>query len=53
MKTVFPKEPAKDFNEWINYIKQQIDKSLKVNENPFSPENDPVGIEDEWLTRGY
>jgi len=27
MKTVFPEEPARDFNEWIGYIKSEIDKS--------------------------
>lgn len=32
MKTVFPKAPAKDFNEWIGYIKSQINKSKKVEE---------------------
>jgi hypothetical protein len=30
MKTVFPEKPAQDFNEWINYIKSEIDKSNKV-----------------------
>ena len=32
MKTVFPQEPAKDFNEWIGYIKSEIDKSNKIEE---------------------
>jgi len=32
MKTVFPKEPAQNFNEWISYIKSQINKSKKVEE---------------------
>ena len=32
MKTVFPEKPAKDFNDWINHIKQEIDKSKKVKE---------------------
>ena len=32
MKTVFPQEPAKDFNDWMNHIKQEIDKSKKVKE---------------------
>lgn len=32
MKTVFPQEPAKDFNDWMNYIKQEIDKSKEVKE---------------------
>jgi hypothetical protein len=27
MKTVFPEKPARDFNEWIGYIKSEIDKS--------------------------
>ena len=32
MKTVFPKAPAKDFNEWMGYIKSEINKSKKVEE---------------------
>ncbi len=32
MKTVFPKKPAQDFNEWIGYIKSEINKSKKVEE---------------------
>jgi hypothetical protein len=27
MRTVFPEKPARDFNEWIGYIKSEIDKS--------------------------
>ena len=30
MKTVFPEKPARDFNEWIGYIKSEIDKSNEV-----------------------
>jgi len=30
MKTVFPEEPARDFNEWMDYIKSEIDKSNKI-----------------------
>jgi hypothetical protein len=30
MRTVFPEKPAGDFNEWIGYIKSEIDKSNKV-----------------------
>jgi hypothetical protein len=34
MRTVFPKKPARDFNEWMGYIKSEIDKSngVKVKE---------------------
>ncbi len=27
MNTIFPEKPAKDFNEWIGYIKSEVDKS--------------------------
>jgi hypothetical protein len=30
MKTIFPEEPARDFNEWMSYIKSEIDKSNKI-----------------------
>ncbi len=30
MKTVFPEEPTRDFNEWMGYIKSEIDKSNKI-----------------------
>jgi len=39
MKTVFPKEPAQNFNEWISYIKSQINKSKKVKEKSPSKTN--------------
>ena len=26
MNTIFPEKPAKDFNEWIGYIKSEIDE---------------------------
>ena len=29
MKTVYPKEPAKNFNEWIKYIHEQANKKYK------------------------
>ena len=29
MKTVFPEKPAKDFNDWMNHIKREIDKNKK------------------------
>ena len=32
MKTVFPKKPAQNFNEWMVYIKSEINKSKKVEE---------------------
>lgn len=32
MKTVFPQEPAKDFNDWMNHIKKEIDKTRGVKE---------------------
>ena len=30
MRTIFPEKQARDFNEWSNYIKSEIDKSNKV-----------------------
>ena len=30
MRTIFPEKPARDFNEWMGYIKSEIDKSNKV-----------------------
>ena len=27
MKTVYPEKPANDFNEWMGYIKSEVDKS--------------------------
>ena len=33
MKTVFPEEPARDFNEWMGYIKSEIDKSNKIKDS--------------------
>lgn len=29
-KTIFPKEQVKDFNDWMTYIKSQIDKNKNV-----------------------
>lgn len=34
MKTVFPQTPAKDFNDWISYIRLETLKSKGVNPNP-------------------
>ena len=33
MKTEFPEKPARDFNEWIGYIKSEIDKSNKIKDS--------------------
>ena len=30
MRTIFPEKQARDFNEWISYIKSEIDESNKV-----------------------
>jgi len=33
MRTIFPEKPARDFNEWMGYIKSEIDKSNKIKED--------------------
>ena len=34
MKTVFPKKPARDFNEWMSYIRSEIHETKKVEPEP-------------------
>ena len=38
MRTIFPEKPTRDFNEWIGYIKSEIDKSNKVEAEPEEEE---------------
>ena len=34
MRTVFPEKPAKDFNEWMGYIRSEIHETKKVEAEP-------------------